>query len=106
LQLAPKVAPLPRSEDGWCYVYFVSAGTAIKIGRALDPVTRVERLQVGHPDKLVLLAAVPAHASFEQAVHRRFAAGRLNGEWFELTADLSDFIKQLQTGVNPVALLW
>ncbi len=97
---------LPRSLDGWCYVYFVRAGEHVKIGRAVDVAQRVRELQVGHPHPLALVVSVPAHAALELAIHRRFQHLRTQGEWFRIDDDLVAFIQALQRGANPIALLW
>jgi hypothetical protein len=97
---------LPRSLDGWCYVYFLQAGPLVKIGRAVDVEDRVRRLQTMHPGPLQVVAAVPAHASLETAIQNRFRHLRRNGEWYVLEPELDQFIDRLRTGANPVALLW
>lgn len=67
------------------YVYFVQAGGIagpVKIGIAADPESRLVDMQIGNHEALVLLAAVPGSAPREKDLHRRFAAGRVRGEWF------------------------
>lgn len=99
---------LPRSADGWCYVYVIRSGNSVKIGRSLDPSARLKDLQTTHARPLELIAAVPSHAMLEGAIHRRFARLRTreDGEWFHLEQDLIDFIQAMQAGANPVALLF
>jgi hypothetical protein len=98
---------LPRSPQGWCYLYVIqdSAGP-VKIGRATDPFTRLSELQTAHHRPLRLVCAAPAHASLEAAVHGRFAHLRMEGEWFRVDAELEQFISAVADGKNPVALLW
>lgn len=71
-------------------IYFVQSehGGEIKIGRAEDVARRLVGLQVGRPDKLVLLAAAAAPAAQERALHARFAPHRAKGEWFYPTPEL------------------
>ena len=97
---------LPRSPNGWCYLYFARAGDAVKIGVAVEPESRLRNLRSGHHQEIILLAAIPAHAALERAVHERFANLRLEGEWFRLSDELAEFIHQVRDGRNPVALLW
>ena len=98
---------LPRSTNGWCYVYFIQDGDTVKIGRALDPHERWRNLQTAHARPLSLILAIPAHASLEEAIHKRFAHLLAGGtEWFRLAPELIRFIRECQTGRNPVALLW
>jgi hypothetical protein len=97
---------LPKSLDGWCYVYFIRSRDTVKIGRATDPAARLKELQTGHPHTLELIVAVPAHALLERALHERFVRQRLAGEWFQVDADIVEFVGRLKAGENPVALLW
>jgi hypothetical protein len=106
-RLAPiHAGSLKPSLSGWCYVYFVRSGNHVKVGRAINPVDRVRRLQTSHPSKLSLIAAVPAHSSLEAAIHTRFARLRSEGEWFVLDDEFMAFIQKIRDGANPVALLW
>ncbi len=96
-----------RSEvSGYCYLYAMQSGQMIKFGRSADPEARLKELQTHHPLPLTLLVSVPCHMSLESAVLKRFAADRINGEWFHATVDVMSFIAELQLGSNPVALLW
>ncbi len=97
---------LTRSQDCWCYVYFVRVGDRVKIGRATDPGARIRALQTAHPEALSLVLAIPAHAALEAAIHARFAHLKTRGEWFRVAPDLVAFVEAVQSGVNPVALLW
>ena len=96
---------LPRSPNGWCYIYFISDGDTVKIGRAIEPRKRLAELQCAHPSPLRILAAVLNHASLEQAIHERFKGEKLTGEWFRLSDELATFIECARKGYNPVAML-
>jgi Meiotically up-regulated gene 113 len=101
------VRRLPCTDRQWCYIYIVRSGDRVKIGRSVDPAQRVKELQTAHGAALTLLVTVAAHADLESALHQRFAPLRLtNGEWFQLNAELTDYIVALQRGMNPVALLF
>jgi Meiotically Up-regulated Gene 113 (MUG113) protein len=102
------VKHLPRSLDGWCYVYFAQAGAAVKIGRSVNPAQRVAELQTTHPEEIAIVATVATHASLEAAIHDRYQhlRTRETGEWFRLEPDLVAFIRAIQQGANPVALLF
>ncbi len=67
-------------------IYFLqdSGDFAIKIGStgADDPLERVRSLQTGNPRPLVLLGTMPGNEEDERALHCRFSAHRLHGEWF------------------------
>lgn len=66
-------------------VYFISAGGwhPIKIGYSLDPLIRCATLQAGSPVVLGIQAMLPGNQRLERHLHRRFAAGRLESEWFD-----------------------
>ena len=78
------------------YVYFVQEGrtdSPVKIGYSTYPDGRMEILQRGNPNELFLIAAIPGGIALEQRLHRRFAEGRIRGEWFRHdTPGLSEFI--------------
>ena len=66
-------------------IYFASDGrrdSPIKIGFSCDPEARCRRLerQIGRP--LGVSAVMPGGIVVEESLHRRFADGRLRGEWF------------------------
>jgi hypothetical protein len=46
-------------------VYFIQSGRAIKIGYAANPLSRLAELQIGNPEPLVLLGAIPGGATEE-----------------------------------------
>lgn len=54
---------------------------------------RIEELQTGSPDELVVLACVPQWGVKEEyALHKRFAHLRVRGEWFRPEKELLDFV--------------
>jgi hypothetical protein len=81
-------------------VYFVQAvnGGPIKIGFTshYDPTRRLRQLQLFSAEELRLIGLIRAQTrdegsglrtgrerALEQSLHRRFAAQRIRGEWFE-----------------------
>ena len=79
-------------------VYFIQHGKGgdIKIGTTTsNPHVRMARLQTGTPIELKLLVAAPGGPSEEQAMHQRFAALHVRGEWFRAEASLLGFIEGL-----------
>lgn len=74
-------------------IYFIRQGEdgPVKIGFARDAGavdTRLRTFQTGHSETLHLLGMRPGDLADEAALHQRFAAARLRGEWFEPTAEL------------------
>lgn len=75
-------------------IYFVRAADsdAIKIGYAEDVSARIQGMQTGNHKELILLAVMPGEQCDEAEIHQRFAASRLQGEWFEETQPLLNLI--------------
>lgn len=88
------------------YVYVIGNGRdAYKIGWTDGPVEkRLNMLQVGSPDELSIVHIEPhiSPAVLERELHRRFAAKRIRGEWFQLDQD--DLLK-INRG-NPESSTW
>lgn len=86
------------------YTYFILAhgANAVKIGKALNPETRLAELQVGNPDELDLLLVLPHSAPFEEhQLHWRFDRYRIRGEWFKYEGILKDFIHKKRLNPEP-----
>ncbi len=75
--------------DG-CIYYILSGETGrIKIGFTKgDPSKRLRSLKTGSPTKLGIIAIHPGTLETEAALHRKFAAARVIGEWFDFNDDL------------------
>jgi len=65
-------------------IYFIQSehGGSIKIGQADDVARRLQGLQTGRPDRLVLLSAFIATVSDERRLHEALSKHRDKGEWF------------------------
>jgi Meiotically Up-regulated Gene 113 (MUG113) protein len=94
-----------HSRAGWCYIYFISNGELVKIGRAIDVLKRLQSMQTSSAEPLTVLATFIGNVELEHLIHRRFASDRLKGEWFNATPDLMRFIKRRQAGIDPMAEL-
>lgn len=78
-------------------VYFIQRGKGpIKIGRAADVPRRMMDIQNGNAERLRLLGTVPGGQKMETEMHRRFAAYRIGGEWFQCKGELAAFVKTLK----------
>jgi hypothetical protein len=73
----------------YVYVIGVTGMQAVKIGTAGDCNARMSSLQIGCPLKMELLWERAADNAFgvERALHERFSAQRIRGEWFNLGLD-------------------
>ena len=71
-------------------VYFITARQVgkVKIGCAYDPHVRLEKLQAASPVELTIEALMRGSHQEERALHARFAAHRLHGEWFDLAPEI------------------
>lgn len=71
-------------------IYVVQAGEngACKIGLARDVLKRVAYLQINQPATLRLLHAFDGGRAAETELHRRFAAHRQKGEWFDAAPEI------------------
>jgi hypothetical protein len=55
-------------------------------------VRRVNQLQTGSPDKLILLGILKGGKSLEADLHRRFNENRKYLEWFDFSEDINKLI--------------
>lgn len=77
------------------YIYFIASKDKIKIGYTKNSVEkRLNQLQTGNDDKLVLLGYLHGGLDEEKMLHKQFAKYRIrhNGEWFEPSDELIDYI--------------
>lgn len=88
---------LSDDEPPACFVYFIGSGSAIKIGRSVNPRKRLASLQTAHHDKLELLAVMPGDTHTEANLHLMFAAYRLNGEWFRDCEEIRNYISEINS---------
>lgn len=83
---AGKGVPGQRNRHGTAgWVYAISSGTHIKIGRSYDPSRRLSSLQSGSVERLRLLWSEEGGAGLERFLHDRLTRYRVHGEWFDLT---------------------
>jgi len=80
-------------------IYFARAGAdgPIKIGvTGGDPARRIAAISTGCPWPVSLIAVRVGSSQHEEFLHRKFAAHRLNGEWFSPAEELLNLIDGLQ----------
>lgn len=77
------------------FVYLITDGELFKIGYSANhPSTRLAQCQTGNPNSLSLVGFVNGDLETEKELHRRFAANRVRGEWFSLSAtDVKSILK-------------
>jgi hypothetical protein len=86
-------------------VYFVCdvVTQEIKIGHSRTPAKRVAELQTGNAHRLDLLGAIPGTEDDESALHNRFAAHRLQGEWF--SRDILEAVMEIISSTREVVAM-
>jgi hypothetical protein len=82
--------------DGSSYVYCLQAGDTgrIKIGWTRTPAKRFSTFKTHSPERPKLLGIWRGDAEDERAIHAQFADLRCNGEWFEPSVELLQFIRE------------
>jgi T5orf172 domain len=77
------------------YLIFNNRNKYVKIGKSKNPLLRERTLQAEEPE-IFMIAVWRAHAQLERILHKRYAAKRVRGEWFDLSfkemKDLSRFV--------------
>lgn len=78
-------------------VYFCRSevGGPVKIGFATDVVARLSGLQTSHHSELILVNAIAGSHADEKALHERFKAYRLKGEWFRYAGTFKRYLDGL-----------
>lgn len=81
-------------------VYFIKCGGYVKIGWAVVPAKRLKELQTASPMVLELIHHMPGDLKKEHELHERFAHLRVrpNGEWFQLSEEIMNFIGGKESG--------
>lgn len=76
-----------READG--YVYVLSAGPYVKVGRTKAPDRRIKALKIQLPFPVEVDVIIPCedHVAAERYLHHFMRRERANGEWFDLSGD-------------------
>ena len=86
-------------------IYFISDGSAIKIGRSEDVASRMKAIATGCARDLSLVATVEGASRHESKVHSELSRYRINREWFVDCDEVRSAIKRYQaSGINVEAL--
>lgn len=78
-------------------VYYIRFRDAVKVGTSIDVAQRL----TNHPWE-ELVGIEPGGRTLEAKRHKQLRSARLDGEWFELTDEVREFIE----GVNEVNARW
>lgn len=76
------------------YIYFAidTIKNTCKIGISADPKKRVQMLNVGNSNNIILAHTFEGKESDEKALHQKYNAWHIRGEWFEIQGNLRVFI--------------
>lgn len=99
-QLANKSFELRSSRAGYVYLLNEINGEHWKIGKTKSPKDRLRTFNVKLPFRVefdTLIKTDDRH-SLESELHSRFASKRINGEWFALSQDDLEYIRNLAKG--------
>ena len=88
-------APTPKAppREGWVYLMHNKRNGLFKIGFSANPTYREATLQSEEPE-IELVHKFRGTMKDEEALHRRYAANRVRGEWFKLNSANIERIKQ------------
>lgn len=84
-------------------VYYVHAPETglVKIGFAEQPFSRLSKMQVDSPTRLILVAVEDGGKAVERERHQQFAELRSRGEWFRHELKLAEHIASLPPLIMP-----
>lgn len=84
-------------------IYFIRCALTgrVKIGFSDEPWARFSQIQTTASTELTLVAIAEGDKSVEAALHQRFTAHHVRGEWFAETGALADHIQGLPPAQRP-----
>lgn len=82
-------------ESRSAYTYVIGFHKTVKIGYG-SPLSRLCTLQIGNPRKLRVLASIESSPRLERFLHRAFKGVRIRGEWFRMTDQMRELIKNIR----------
>lgn len=91
----PDADPEDNSKSG--FVYLISDGSLFKIGYSINPIGRLSQLKTGNASA-ELVDYFPASKNDEKKLHKYFIAKKANLEWFRLSIEDVEKIKEYFAG--------
>jgi hypothetical protein len=79
-------------------LYFIRAGDAVKIGRAVDVWTRMANMQVNNHLELDCICRLRGRGHEERAWHSFFRTHHIRGEWFQWTPAMAEAVRLARAG--------
>jgi hypothetical protein len=93
-QAALSSKPSSEKNQEPSFVYFIDAGTLIKIGVTKNIERRFATLRTASPVQITLIGFIAGTEQKEKELHERFSSCRSHGEWFIKNDDLMNHIKE------------
>ena len=90
----PSTVKRPKFRKRAQLVYFIRRGSAVKIGVSHNPARRMADMATSNHGKLELLSTMKGGSKREQALHRKFAAHHIKGEWYKLVPQIAEYIRK------------
>ena len=75
------------------YLILDKSRNALKIGRSINPKSRLKQLRTSNCGELVLLFDIKDKGFMEEEVHNRFNHLRLSGEWFSNDMSIVEYFQ-------------
>jgi hypothetical protein len=82
--------------DALGHLYFIRAGNAVKIGRTVNIVNRLGKMQADNHEELDCILLLNGRGQDEALWHKTFSRLRIRGEWFARTAELVETIEHVR----------
>jgi hypothetical protein len=81
-------------------IYFITAREVgrVKIGYSADPVCRFQKIRCDNAAGVVLERVTDGTTADEAALHTRYAADCVHGEWYRLTDEIEALMGTLEVG--------
>jgi len=75
-------------------VYFIKdlSSGRVKIGKAINPLSRLKALQVGSSNELKIIKTITGGIYLEQILHKYFKHLHIRGEWFKPDYEMKGFL--------------
>jgi Meiotically up-regulated gene 113 len=75
------------------FLYLIEWNNKHKIGISKDPIKRLKQMTLGPEAKLLYSKEFPHTRKIEKTLHEKFVDKRYSSEWFELTVEDIQYIK-------------
>jgi hypothetical protein len=76
-------------------LYFIESEDGfVKIGRSNNPKKRLSAIQSGNHKELSILKTFKNKGCYEPDIHKKFKDLCIRGEWFKMSDEIKDFIKE------------